>query len=107
MPHGDAARGDVGRERGIEVPLKVECAAHVTCHVTAHRDGHRRWRLEVEVRKKTCHLLEAVERRAGAFREAAQFRLRQVAVIVLDAVEFLDDHEKGCPLETLRHQTAG
>jgi hypothetical protein len=65
-------------------------AGHVMAD--AHLDA---WRgLEPEVGKEARHLLEPVERRAGPLRQAPQLLSGQVAVVMLDPVEFLDDHRR-------------
>ena len=61
---------------------------HVVAHV--HLDGRRR--LEFEVREEAGHLLKPVERRAGPLGELSQLLLWQIAVPMLNVVEFLNDH---------------
>ena len=60
---------------------------------------HARRGFELEMGKEARHLLESVKRRAGPLRETPQLFSGEVAVVMLDPVEFLDDHRRqtrGC-----------
>ena len=114
MPNAHPAGGDVGGQRLLHFLLEPRTATLMTGHVVAHVHLDGRRRLEFEVREEAGHLLKPVERRAGPLGELSQLLLWQIAVPMLNMVEFLNDHRNSasvrrCPfsLARLLFQSAG
>ena len=94
---GDALHGDLAGglpAHLFEIPAEGLAARKVACHVAADLDFGRGRRLQLVVREEARHFVQAVQRLADPLREGPELVLRQVAVLVLDLMEFLDDHER-------------
>ena len=91
---GDPTGRDLGRPAAFQARLQSRASLLMASHVVADAHLHARRGLEPEVGKEARHLLEPVERRAGPLRQAPQLLPGQVAVVMLDPVEFLDDHRR-------------
>ena len=94
MADGDPAGRDLGRPAAFEGRLQSGAPLLVAGHVMADAHLHARRGFELEMGKEARHFLEPMERRAGSLRQAPQFLPGQVAVVMLDPVEFLDDHRR-------------
>ena len=92
--HGDLAGGLLAHL--LKVPAETLAAGQVACHVAADLDLGRRRRLQLVVRKEAGDFVQAVQRLPDPLRKGPELVLRQVTVLVLDMVKFLDDHAVLC-----------